>query len=265
MVSGLARGPLGGNQMPKGVEIASFKNYDQAVGAVSRLGQEDFDMEGVSIVGSGLFLVEKVMGKVTPGQVALSGAGQGFAWGIMMVLMMMILQPSVAFYWAAACLLIGVCLGMLLSVGSWALSRNKRQFAARSQIMASRYAVLVSTEVDRAFQILQGAPGNLGPGGNAGSGPLRSPRSSGGPAAHPGEGVGGFAGPGTGASGGYGPTVGGSIGGADSNGGAGAPAAGGQTGGPSEFGTNPDEQPTFGVRLTPEQREARRRRREEVD
>ena len=42
----------------------------------------------------------------------------------------------------------------------YAMTGGRRDFTSSSQVVASRYAVLASADVDRAFQMLQKTPGN---------------------------------------------------------------------------------------------------------
>lgn len=291
MISG-SIGSEGISQLPKGVEVASFRNYDQAVAAVTRLGQEGIELGAISIVGQNLYRVENIVGRITPGQVATQGALQGLTWGLMMGFILALLG-TFSIVWLLSIVLIGVCIGVLLAAGSWAFSRNKPQFATHTQILAARYAVLVRAQADRAFQILQGMTGNLGPGGQAGGEPLRSPRlteyNSYNPGFSPRQedgasdsfGSGSESGrraAGTGfASGGAAGIGGGSevaAGAGETNGAAANKAGRGASGAaetkaapavPTEFGSQPDETPKFGVRLTPEEREARLSQRQRAD
>ncbi len=277
-------GRLGGMaQFPKGVEVASFRNYEQAVRAVSKLGQEGIEIATVSIVGSGLYVVEKVVGKITPGKMALQGAGQGLTWGLLLGLMLMIFQPAVSIIWIGACIVIGVCFGVLLSAISLLGSGKRRQYMARSQIMASRYALLISAQADRAFQILQGFPGNLGPGGQSDGMPIRSARATmnnnvgygssfshpDGPGTNPGSG-GSESSQRFGAPSEKSPNAGAQGADLGANSQTVANTVGGQENSattsqnleaknlpPTEFGSRPDEQPKFGVRLSPEERQQR--------
>lgn len=346
MISGSV-GSRGISQLPKGVEVASFRNYEQAVAAVTRLGQEGIELGAISIVGQNLYRVENIVGRITPGRVATQGALQGLTWGLMMGFILTFLG-SFSIVWLLSIVLIGVCVGVLLAAGSWAISRNKPQFATHTQILAARYAVLVRAQADRAFQILQGMTGNLGPGGQPGGGPLRSPRATEYNNYNPGFGTrqegdafgcfggGGEAGSGSADTGfgsaGVGGIGGGSVGssvgfdggfaaandslqagelgsrasgtiseigsgsgseaassdtasrgvasnevasGAGETSGAAASTGGGAAAGtaetgtvpaaPTEFGSRPDETPKFGVRLTPEEREARLRQRQRAE
>jgi hypothetical protein len=57
--------------------IATYASYQEAEQAVDLLSDERFPVNRVAIVGTGLRSVEQVVGRVTTGRAALTGAGQG--------------------------------------------------------------------------------------------------------------------------------------------------------------------------------------------
>ncbi len=158
-----ARGAFQG-QMPAGTQVALYKTHQEASAAVDKLGEEDFPLAAVTIAGSDLHVVEQVMGRLTPARVALTGAGQGLTWGLLMGFFSLLAWPTAGVYIAMIAVAMGVLIGVLLNVVMWAASRNKRTFYSRSSMVASRYAVLVTEQVDRAFKILSGSPGNISEG-----------------------------------------------------------------------------------------------------
>jgi|GEM_PF-4654889 hypothetical protein len=143
-------------EMPKGTEVASFSSYQDASEAIERLSEADFPVGSVTIVGSDLHLVEDVVGRLTPARVALAGATQGITWGLLFGLMLFMMLGSSAGYFPVLGIIGGILLGIIFSVISWASSRRKRSFVARTNLVASRYAILVTEQTDRAFKVLQG-------------------------------------------------------------------------------------------------------------
>ncbi len=162
-----ARSPLM-PEMPTGTEVAAFKRYEEAVRAVEVLGEAGFPLDTVTVVGSDLHLVEQVVGKLTPARVAISGAGQGLTWGLLMALLSFFMMPQATPVIALIAISVGVLAGVLISVLTWSMSSRKRSFAARSSMVAARYAVLVSADPQRAFDLLASAQGNI-------SGSIRRP------------------------------------------------------------------------------------------
>lgn len=142
-------------EMPKGTEVGSFNSYDSAAQAVERLGEAGFPLASITIVGSDLHIAEDIVGKLTPAKVALAGATQGLAWGIAFGLMLFVLMGNTAGFYPLFGVALGVLLGIVMTVAPWALNQKKRGFASRSQLVASRYALLVSEQADLAFRLLQ--------------------------------------------------------------------------------------------------------------
>lgn len=147
-------------QMPVGTQVALYKTYPEATAAVEKLGQEDFPLAAVTIVGSDLHIVENVIGRLTPTRVALSGASQGLVWGMLMGLFALVAFQSLGPYVALIALAMAVLTGILLNVVMWIVTAKKKSYYSRSSMAASRYAILVSEQADRAFALLASDPGN---------------------------------------------------------------------------------------------------------
>lgn len=148
-------------QMPVGTEVAAFRTHAEATAAVEKLSEEQFPLTSVTIVGSDLHMAEQILGRMTPARVALTGATQGLTWGLLMALFSLLLYPQAGAIIPAILIVVGILLGVFITMISWALRKNRGSFAAQSTLVASRYAVLVSEMPDRAFTLLSGIPGNL--------------------------------------------------------------------------------------------------------
>src|ERR687889_2684740 len=74
--------PLGG------VQVASFDSYEQAQAAVDHLSDQKFPVENVTIIGSDLRMVEKVLGRMTMGRAVAAGAAGGAWWGLFVGLLL---------------------------------------------------------------------------------------------------------------------------------------------------------------------------------
>ncbi len=147
--------------MPDGTEVASYKTYLEASDAVDHLSDEGFDVKSITIVGTDLHMVERVTGRLTAGKVAASGAGSGALWGAFMGLMLSFAAPGQgAGLWLAIGMAGGALFGVLMSVVLYAMTGGRRDFTSQSQVVASRYAVLASSEIDQAFKLLQATAGN---------------------------------------------------------------------------------------------------------
>ncbi|MBW8764722.1 MAG: SPOR domain-containing protein, partial [Geodermatophilales bacterium] len=80
--------PLGG------VQVGSYDNYEQAQAAVDYLSDEKFPVENVTIVGTDLRMVEKVLGRLTTGRAIAAGAAGGAWWGLFVGLLLGIFSNS---------------------------------------------------------------------------------------------------------------------------------------------------------------------------
>ena len=137
--------------------VGSYESYREAERAVDFLSDEGFPVERVSIVGSGVRLVEQVAGRVTTARAALSGAGSGLLIGLLFALLFgLFFTVSEAFigvliYGVVAGALFGALLGAL----GHAAQGGRRDFASASGLQAERYEVQVDAEVaDRARELL---------------------------------------------------------------------------------------------------------------
>lgn len=147
--------------MPTGTEVASYKTYREASAALAKLSDDDFPIAGVTIVGSDLHMVEIVVGKLTPARVAFAGASQGLTWGLLFGLMLLFIIRDVTPLVPILAVVGGITAGILMSVIMWSSSRERKSYMSQSQMVATRYAVLVAEQTDRAFKLLQNTPGNL--------------------------------------------------------------------------------------------------------
>jgi hypothetical protein len=130
--------------------VTSVTSYEAAERAVDWLSDQDFPVERVSIVGTGLRYVEQVAGRLTTARAALTGAGQGATlglfWGLLFSLFFS-LDSGGFFGLLAYGLVVGTLFGALFrAIGHYAM-RGKHDFASVAQTRADRYEV----QVDDAF------------------------------------------------------------------------------------------------------------------
>jgi hypothetical protein len=150
---------LGGGQMripmpPRGDIIARYATYLEAQRAVDYLSDQAFPVQFVTIVGTGLRMVERVTGRLTYGKVAgasaLSGAWLGLFFGLVISLFGNgsngILLPAILF---------GAGFGILWGLITYAFTGGRRDFTSQSQVVASEYEVLCLPEQSgRARELL---------------------------------------------------------------------------------------------------------------
>ena len=148
-------------QMPTGTEVASYETYAQARAGVDFLSDAGFDVSAITIVGSDLHLVERVKGRLTIARASISGASCGGLWGALGGMIMCAGQSAGGTgTWVAGGIIVGARIGMALSALSFIVRGRSRDLVSSQQVVAQRYAVLASADIDRAYQILQRTPGN---------------------------------------------------------------------------------------------------------
>lgn len=149
-----------GGRLPAGFDetgqtVASFARYDAAQKAVSQLIAGDVPAKQIAIVGTGLRSIERVTGKLGFASAARSGAINGLFLGLVFAAIFVIGTPSPPIQLFAGVLLIGVAIGMLLSILTFAVVRRRRDYASVAQVVADHYEVTVSADhVHRAREIL---------------------------------------------------------------------------------------------------------------
>lgn len=152
--------------------IGVFDRYEQAQQAVDHLADHDFPVEQVMIVGTDLRQVERVTGRLDQQRVALGGLLSGMWMGLFAGLLFMLLdgQGPAALVTPVLC---GALFGLVWALAGYALTRGRRDFTSVTQVVATRYEVLVEHQLQgRAREMLREAgllgamtpPGTLRPG-----------------------------------------------------------------------------------------------------
>ncbi|MDQ1137067.1 hypothetical protein QE410_001866 [Microbacterium sp. SORGH_AS 1204] len=142
-----------------GEKVASFPTYEQAQKAVSSLIAGEVPARDIAIVGSGLRSIERITGKLGYATAARSGALNGLMLGLLFAFIFVLGTPTVQISAFIGVLLVGMALGMLLSLGTYSIVRRRRDFASVMQVAADHYDVCV------AASSLQKARGIVGPSG----------------------------------------------------------------------------------------------------
>ncbi len=130
---------------PTGEPIARYATYVEAQRAVDYLSDNQFPVQFVTIVGTGLRMVEKVTGRLTYPRVALAGAASGAWFGLLIGLLLSFFAEGPPTGVLAA-ILFGAGFGMLFGIMSYAFTGGRRDFTSTSQIVASEYEVLCMPE-----------------------------------------------------------------------------------------------------------------------
>ena len=135
--------------------VATYPDYPAAQRAVDFLSDQRFPVEQVSIVGSDLRLVENVLGRLTVGRAALTGASGGAWFGLLIGLLFGIFSTYNWFAVVATGIVAGAVWGAIFGAIAHAATRGQRDFLSRSSLVANQYAVLVVPQyADQAGQLL---------------------------------------------------------------------------------------------------------------
>ena len=140
-----------------GVQVAAYDDYQQAQRAVDFLADEKFPVENVTIVGSDLRMVEKVLGRMTMGRAVAAGAAGGAWWGLFVGLLLGIFSADGGAWLGSvlAGLAIGLVFGALFGAMGYAATRGRRDFTSTSKIVAGRYDVMCAPpQAEQAREIL---------------------------------------------------------------------------------------------------------------
>ncbi len=125
------------------MSLGVYDRYDQAQKAVDYLSDQEFPVQNCMIVGTDLKQVERVTGRLTTGRVALGGALSGLWLGLFVGLIFAIFTTQSVLVVILATALFGAIFGLIWALIGYAAARGRRDFTSISQVVATRYEVLV--------------------------------------------------------------------------------------------------------------------------
>lgn len=135
--------------------VASMRDYESAQKTVSKLIAGEVPARDIAIVGQSVRTVERVTGKLGYAAAARSGAINGVLIGLFLAAILVLGNPEVPIQLFLGFVLIGVAVGMLLSLVTYAIVRRRRDFASVTQFAADHYEVTVlSTSLGKARHVL---------------------------------------------------------------------------------------------------------------
>ncbi|WP_424448754.1 general stress protein [Microbacterium arborescens] len=142
---------MGGPPAVTGEKVAEYASYEAAQKAVSTLIAADIPAREIAIVGSGLRSVETVTGRLGYATAARTGAINGILLGLIFSLIFVFGTPDAAIQLFLGVMLVGVAIGMMMSLVMFALVRRRRDFASVTQVVADHYEVTVqASSIHRA-------------------------------------------------------------------------------------------------------------------
>lgn len=142
--------------------LAVYDDYAAAQKAVDFLSDEHFAVENCMIVGTDLRQVERVTGRLTYGRVAGAGAASGAWLGLLIGLIFGLFAADGN--WLITVLvavLFGLAFGIVWGLVGYALTGGRRDFTSVTQVVATRYEVLVEHKLlSEAQNVLTRLPGS---------------------------------------------------------------------------------------------------------
>lgn len=138
--------------------VASTRDYESAQKTVSKLIAGEVPARDIAIVGQSVRTIERVTGKLGYAAAARSGAINGVLLGLFLSAILVLGNPEVPIQLFVGFVFIGVAVGMLLSLVTYAIVRRRRDFASVTQFAADHYEVTVlGASLSKARQVLGAA------------------------------------------------------------------------------------------------------------
>jgi hypothetical protein len=155
-----ARIPTSALTLDYPMSLGVHERYEQAQSVVDFLSDHEFPVQNCLIVGTDLKQVERVTGRLTTGKVAAGGLLSGLWTGLFIGLLLSIFGTGDTLAILASTLLFGAVFGLVLALAGYAATRGRRDFTSVSQVVATRYEVLVEHKLaEQARQLLATMPG----------------------------------------------------------------------------------------------------------
>lgn len=150
------------------MSLGVFERYEQAQKAVDFLSDHEFPVQNCLIVGTDLKQVERVTGRLTHGKVAAGGLLSGLWLGLFVGLIVSLFGDGDAWATILSTMLFGAVFGLAWALAGYAATRGQRDFTSVSQVVATRYEVLVEHKFaqqgrELLAQLEGPAPGVTGP------------------------------------------------------------------------------------------------------
>ncbi|MFS0867116.1 general stress protein [Microbacterium sp. 179-B 1A2 NHS] len=134
---------MGGAPKEHGATVAEYSSYETAQKSVSTLIASDVPAQDIAIVGRGLRSVERVTGRLGYATAARSGAINGVLLGLLFAAIFVLGSETAALQLFVGVMLVGIALGMLMSIISYSIIRRRRDYTSVTQVIADHYDVTV--------------------------------------------------------------------------------------------------------------------------
>ena len=142
-----------------GETVASVREYEAAQKLVSTLIAGEVPARDIAIVGMGVRTIERVTGRLGYATAARSGAMNGLLIGLFLSAIFVLGNPAAPIQAFVGVLFVGVAMGMLLSLVTYAIVRRRRDYASVMQLAGDHYEVTVLPgSLSKARQVLGRTP-----------------------------------------------------------------------------------------------------------
>ncbi len=159
-MSGRARIPVGGLTLNYPMSLGTYDKYADAQKAVDYLSDHEFAVQNCMIVGTDLKQVERVTGRLTRGRVVGAGALSGMWMGLFVGLIFAMFDQNSTTATVLVTVAFGAAFGVVWALIGYAATKGRRDFTSVSQVVATRYEVLVEHKfAEQARALLATMPG----------------------------------------------------------------------------------------------------------
>jgi hypothetical protein len=142
--------------------LAVYDDYAAAQKTVDFLSDNEFPVKNLMIVGTDLKRIERITGRLTTGRVALGGVLSGVWLGLFVGLVFSFFVNENILAMILSTMVLGAVFGVVWALLGYALTRGQRDFSSVTQVVATRYEVLVEHKVAaQARELLAKLPGAL--------------------------------------------------------------------------------------------------------
>jgi hypothetical protein len=155
-----SRVPIRGLILDYPMSLGTYDKYEDAQKAVDYLSDHSFAVENCMIVGTDLRQVERVTGRLTRGRVIGAGALSGMWMGLFVGLIFALFGQGNSTLAVLSTVAFGAAFGTVWAMLGYAATKGRRDFTSVSQVVATRYEVLVEHKfAEQARALLTNLPG----------------------------------------------------------------------------------------------------------
>ncbi len=126
------------------LSLGTYDKYEDAQKAVDTLSDAEFPVQNCLIVGTDLKQLERITGRLSWGRVLVGGGLSGVWLGLFVGLIFALFAPQTnVFALVLSTMLFGALFGAVWGAITYAATGGHRDFSSISQIVPSKYEVLV--------------------------------------------------------------------------------------------------------------------------